>query len=123
MVALRPALTIPGPGGRQLLGLAAIDRGLVGDRVLHRHPDGMPVVTHPLLVPLDAVDHPVTPEDARAVSWHGLMHFVSSGIGFLSLIAACFVVASLFAALCRRGWAAYSVATGLVFLAGFVGIA
>jgi hypothetical protein len=66
---------------------------------------------------------PGTAADAHAVSWHGFMHFVSGGIGFLSLIAGCFVFARRFAAQLQRGWAAYSVATGVVFFAGFFGIA
>ena len=66
---------------------------------------------------------PGTPADANTVSWHGLGHLVSGGIGFLSLIAACFVFARRFAGLGQRGWAAFSVITGVVFFASFVGIA
>ena len=66
---------------------------------------------------------PGTPEDATAISWHGLMHFVAGGIGFLGLIAACFVFARRFASLNQRGWAAYSLATGVIFFAAFFGIA
>jgi hypothetical protein len=66
---------------------------------------------------------PGTPANANSVSWHGLMHFVCAAIGFLCLIAACFVFARRFAALRQRGWAAYSVATGAVFFAGFFGVA
>ena len=66
---------------------------------------------------------PGTPANAHAVSWHGLLHFVTGGIGFLGLIAACFVFARRFAAQRLRGWAVYSVATGVIFFAAFVGIA
>ena len=66
---------------------------------------------------------PGTPADAHAVSWHGLLHFVSGGIGFLGLIGACFVFARRFATQNPRGWAVYSVATGVIFFAAFVGIA
>ena len=66
---------------------------------------------------------PGTPANAHTVSWHGLLHFVSGGIGFLGLIAACFVFARRFAAQRLRGWAVYSVATGVFFFAAFVGIA
>ena len=64
-----------------------------------------------------------TPQDATAVSWHGMLHFVCGGIGFSCLIAACFVIARRFATEGRPGWAAYSRVTGVVFLAGFAGIA
>jgi hypothetical protein len=66
---------------------------------------------------------PGTPADANAVTWHGLMHFVSGGIGFLALIAACCVFARQFAARKQRGWAVYSLITGVLFFAAFFGIA
>jgi hypothetical protein len=66
---------------------------------------------------------PGTPADAHAVSWHGLMHFISGGVGFLGLIAACMVFARRFVALKQKGWATYSVLTGVLFFAAFVGIA
>lgn len=66
---------------------------------------------------------PGTPEDASAVSWHGAMHLVSGGVGFLGLIGACVAFARRFAGLGQRGWAAYSASTGAIFLAAFIGIA
>jgi hypothetical membrane protein len=66
---------------------------------------------------------PGTPADANAVSGQGLMHFVSGGVGFLSLIAACLVFARRFASFGQRGWTVFSIVTGIVFLAGFAGIA
>ncbi len=66
---------------------------------------------------------PGTPMDAHAMSWHGLLHFICGGIGFLALIAACFVLARWFASRSERGWAAYSLATGVIFFAAFAGIA
>src|SRR2546430_10313446 len=64
-----------------------------------------------------------TPQDATAGSWRGMLHVVCGGIGFSCLIAACFVIARRFATEGRPGWAAYSRVTGVVFLAGFAGIA
>ncbi len=66
---------------------------------------------------------PGTPADAHVISWHGLMHLVSGGVGFLGLIAACLTFARRFAGLGQTGWAAYSVATGALFFAAFVGVA
>jgi hypothetical protein len=66
---------------------------------------------------------PGTPADAHTISSHGLLHLMSGGVGFLALIAACFVLARRFAALGQRGWAAYSLATGIIFFAAFIGIA
>jgi hypothetical protein len=57
------------------------------------------------------------------ISWHGLLHFMSGGVGFLALISACLVFARRFAVLRQRAWSAYSVATGVLFLAAFIGIA
>jgi hypothetical protein len=65
---------------------------------------------------------PGTPPDAHAISWHRL-HIVSGAVGFLALIAACVVFAQRFRRRHELGWATYSLLTGLVFLAGFVGIA
>ena len=64
-----------------------------------------------------------TPPDANAVSWHGMLHLAIGAVGFLCLIAACFVLAGRFAREGRRAWAAYSAVTGVVFFGGFVGIA
>lgn len=66
---------------------------------------------------------PGTPPGTAAFSLSGLLHFISGGIGFLALILACFVFAARFAAQGQRGWAAYSAATGLIFLLAFAGIA
>ncbi len=66
---------------------------------------------------------PGTPADAHVISWHGLMHFVSGGVGFLGLIAACMTFARRFAGLGQTGWAAHSIATGALFFAAFVGVA
>ena len=66
---------------------------------------------------------PGTPANAHAMSWHGFLHFVCGGLGFLALIAACFVIASRFAAEGLRNWAVHSRVTGVVFLLAFVGIA
>ncbi|MGQ0549176.1 MAG: DUF998 domain-containing protein [Armatimonadota bacterium] len=61
---------------------------------------------------------PGTPEGAPAqLSWHGIVHGVAPIVGFLSLIAACFVFARRFASRGQRGWAAYCTATGAVVLA------
>jgi hypothetical protein len=56
-------------------------------------------------------------------SWHGPLHFIAGGIGFFALIAGCFVFSRRFAILREAGWALYSLATGLCFLAGFMSIA
>lgn len=91
----------------RLLGLYGL--GLIGAGVFVADPmNGFP---------------PGTPADTGAVSWHGLLHFVSGAIGFLGLIAACFVFARRFAATGQGRWAAYSVVTGVFYLAAFFGIA
>lgn len=64
-----------------------------------------------------------TPVDAHTVSGHGLMHFICGGVGFLALIAACFVFGRRFATRGLQGWAAYSVVTGVLYFAAFIGIA
>lgn len=66
---------------------------------------------------------PGTPEDANSLSWRGLAHFAVGGVGFLALIAACFIFAYRFAKLGQRGWQWFSVFTGVVFFLAFIGIA
>jgi hypothetical protein len=101
----------PGRGGTWgplLIGLYGL--GLIGAGFFVADPAlGFPPGTPP--------GPPVT------VSLHGMLHFASGGVGFLGLIAACFVFARRYAALQQRGWAAYSAATGLAFLTAFFGIA
>ncbi len=59
---------------------------------------------------------------AAQVSWHGDGHLISASIGFVALIAACFVIARYFSRDRRRGMAIYSRITGVAFLAGFAGV-
>ncbi len=71
-----------------------------------------------------ALGFPVgTPADAQDVSWHGLAHLAFAAIGFLCLVVACVLLARGFAADSQRGWAGFTLATGVVFLGAFVGIA
>jgi hypothetical protein len=49
-------------------------------------------------------------------SWHAILHDVAHVLAFLSLIAACFVLARRFAVLGQLGWATYCVATGVALL-------
>jgi Protein of unknown function (DUF998) len=58
-----------------------------------------------------------------SISWHGMLHFMVGGVGFLCLIAACLLLGSRFARSGEKGWAAFSRVTGVVFLAAFAGIA
>jgi hypothetical protein len=101
----------PGRGGTWgpiLVG--AYGAGLIAAGVFVADPgDGFPLGT------------PAGPPDT--VSWHGAVHFVVAGIAFLALITACLVFARRFASLGQRGWAEYCVATGVIFLAAFAGIA
>jgi len=86
---LRRALE-PGRGGTRVARLVgAYGVGLVGAGVFRADPAlGFP---------------PGTPDGAADVSWHGMLHFVSGGIGFVGLIAACLVAARTLAAEGRQG--------------------
>lgn len=59
---------------------------------------------------------------AAHISWHGDGHLIAASIGFIALIAACFVIARYFSRQGCRGMAIYSRITGVVFLAGFAGV-
>ena len=101
----------PGRGatwGPLLLGLYGL--GLIGAGIFVADPmDGFPLGTPP--------GPPVV------TSWHGPYHFLSGGIGFFALIAACVVFARRFAELGKPAWAAFSLTTGALFFAAFAGIA
>ncbi len=56
-------------------------------------------------------------------TWHGFGHLIAGALGFLALVAGCLVFARWFARQGRTGWAVYSVASGVLFLASFAGIA
>src|SRR5215204_6296089 len=58
-----------------------------------------------------------------APTLHGVLHIVAGGIGFLALIAATFVLARRFRGERRPRRAALSALVGILFLAGFAGIA
>ena len=57
------------------------------------------------------------------ISVHGMLHIASAGIGFIGFVAACFVMARRFAVQHDRTWKWLSLATGVVFLAAFAGVA
>jgi hypothetical protein len=109
-IGLRRALrgSLAGTWGPLLVGVYGL--GLVAAGVFVADPmDGFP---------------PGTPAGPPVViSWHGPLHFMAGGIGFLALIAGCVVFARRFRARGEVGWAVFSFATGLLFLAGFMGIA
>ncbi|GAA2337607.1 DUF998 domain-containing protein [Dactylosporangium salmoneum] len=60
-----------------------------------------------------------TPDGPGTVSWHGIGHLTAGGIGFLCVIVATWVLARHQ----PRGLGWYSRISGVLFLAGFVGIA
>jgi hypothetical protein len=59
---------------------------------------------------------------ALHISWHSYGHLIAASIGFIALIAACFVVARYFSRQGQRGMASYSRTTGVVFAAAFAGV-
>ena len=105
-------LTIVGaPGLRTARRLVALyGAGLVAAGAFVADPmDGFPVGT--------------PPGPPAVVTWHGMLHFMAGGVGFLGLIAACLVTARRLGRAGRGGWAIYSAVTGVLFTAAFVGIA
>jgi hypothetical membrane protein len=101
----------PGVGERWapiLLGVYGV--ALIGAGIFRADPvDGFPPGT------------PVGPPTTMSTS--GMLHFLLSTVGFLALVAATFVMARRFGKLGRRGWSVFSIVTGVLFLAGFAGIA
>ncbi|NUT42724.1 MAG: DUF998 domain-containing protein [Thermoactinospora sp.] len=64
-----------------------------------------------------------TPEGPGAITLSGTLHMAVGGVGFLCLVAACYVLASRFSRSGERGWAIYTRITGTLFLGAFLGIA
>ncbi|WP_329055854.1 DUF998 domain-containing protein [Amycolatopsis sp. NBC_01488] len=95
---------LPGRWGPRLLTGYGI--GLLCAGVFRADPqDGFPVGT------------PAGPPSS--VSWHGMLHFVCGSLGFAALVAACFAIGAHLTP--ARAW--YSRISGLLFLAGFAGVA
>lgn len=95
---------LPGRWGPRLLAVYGV--GLLCAGVFRADPqDGFPAGT------------PAGPPSS--ISWHGTLHFAAGGIGFLALVAACFAIGSHLTP--ARAW--YSRLSGLLFLAGFAGVA
>lgn len=96
-----------GTWGPLMLGLYGF--GLVGAGIFSADPaNGFPIGT---------------PEGAAEITTNGLLHFLSGTVGFIGLIAACFILAKYFKAKDEQSWAKYSRITGILFGAAFVGIA
>ena len=58
-----------------------------------------------------------------AISTSGIMHLVSGMVGFIGLIAACFIFGKRFKYLKDLQLGMFSVVTGFIFLISFIGIA
>lgn len=105
-IGLRRALRPLGPPiwGPLLVGAYAI--GLLGAGVFAADPmNGYP---------------PGTPDRRPHYSVHGVLHDTFSTLVFLGLPTACFVYSRWFAARGKRGWAASSATSGVVFTGAFV---
>ena len=77
------------------------------------------------IFPPDAMNGfpPGTQDVPGQMSGHGLLHFVFAAVAFLSVIVASSIVfARRFASLHRRGWVAYSIATGVSFFVTWVAL-
>ena len=59
---------------------------------------------------------------AAHVSWHGDGHLIAASIGFIAVVAACFVLARCLSRTGHRGLAICSRITGVAFLAAFAGV-
>ena len=105
------------PGARARSGRAL---GAPADRGVRGQPDRGRASSAPTRRSASRSAHRSGP---AAISWHGLLHFAAGGIGFTCLAIACFVLGRRYSAEGRRGWAAFSGLTGVVFLAGFAMVA
>ncbi len=106
--------------GRALAGRAG---GTWGPRLLGIYGAGLLAAGMLRTDPADGFGPGAPAGRAVHVSWPAAGHLVSAGIGFIALVAACFVIARYFSSQRRRGMAWYSRGTGLIFLSGFAAVA
>jgi hypothetical protein len=66
---------------------------------------------------------PGTPQGMGEPSWHGIAHLGIAAIGFVCLVASCFVFGAFFAREGQSGWAWFSRVTGVFFAVSFVALA
>jgi hypothetical membrane protein len=66
---------------------------------------------------------PGTPAGMAEPSWHGMAHLAVAGLGFVCLVAGCFVLGSRFARAGAPGWAWFSRLTGALFAGSFLAMA
>lgn len=59
----------------------------------------------------------------NTITISGIMHLISGSIGFIGLIAACFVFARRFYKNKEKQWGNFSLVTGIIFFLAFFGIA
>ncbi|HET9780290.1 MAG TPA: DUF998 domain-containing protein [Candidatus Dormibacteraeota bacterium] len=59
----------------------------------------------------------------ETISVHGILHIVVAAIGFLCLVASCFVIARRYGRESRGRMKWFSIITGVVFLLAFAGVA
>jgi hypothetical protein len=120
---LTGAMIIAGAvGARRAIGRSA-DAGTWAPRLLAGYGLGLAGAG---IFRADAADGfpPGTPGGPAAhVSGHGMLHLLFGSLGFACLIAACFVIARSYHRRADRRGAIASAAVGVVFTAGFAGIA
>lgn len=63
------------------------------------------------------------PEVVTEISFSGLMHFATGGVGFLALIAGAITRAVVHFRRGEAGWGWFALVTGVFFFAAFVGVA
>jgi hypothetical protein len=66
---------------------------------------------------------PGTPAGMAEPTWHGMVHLAAASLGFICLVAACFVVAARFARGGEVGWAWFSRITAALFAITFLAMA
>jgi hypothetical protein len=103
--------------------LRATTGGTRGPRLIAGYGVGLVLAGVFTADPMNGFPVGAPPGKPASTSWHSLLHIAAGSVGFLCLIAACFVFARRFARQSRRGWTWYSRVTGILFGVSFLGIA
>ena len=103
-----------------LTGLMVAAAG-VGFRRHARGAAGPALVAYGALLVLAGVFVPDAPGGSFSV--HGLLHLAAGGLGFIAFAVAAFSTGRRFGREGARGWAAFSVVSGVLLLLGFFAVA
>jgi hypothetical membrane protein len=84
---------------------------------------GLGLITAGIFVADPMNGFPPGSQHMNEITTSGILHLISGSVGFVGLIAACFIFARRFARQKEKNWRNFSLVTGTLFFFAFIGIA